>query len=203
MYRHDRNGYAGELRVTIISDGTRGAIGAAGVGAAQNLPEGLIDAAGNLTSLAGGDYNLTAPVPGEHIEAPIHRLTVRRGATPISGVTFRPVETSPNVVDVLQLLAQGEALTVTPEQLIDIQAVLDALPDAKGLPQLAADARQAAADARALLQAQQGTLVYHLGTNSDGSARFYTLDPNNFKPQQVTIRAAGRDIGVAAIAGSF
>ena len=124
VYRHDRAGYTGELRFSITSDAEYGAVGTQGVGAARNLPDGLIDAQGYARASAGGDYVMAGAVPGVNVLPPMHRLTVRRGSTPVASVGFRPVETSPGVIDVVQLIQSGAALALTPEQATTVQGLI-------------------------------------------------------------------------------
>lgn len=123
QFRHDRAGYTGPLRVHIESTAAYGAAGLAGLGQGQGFADGIINLAGLLKAADGGDYNAAGTAPGEGFIPPEHRLTVYRGATAISSLSFVPVETAPGIVDINTLLSQGRAVAATPEQLLSLAAV--------------------------------------------------------------------------------
>ncbi|QLG11727.1 hypothetical protein HLB42_21485 (plasmid) [Deinococcus sp. D7000] len=132
QFRHDRAGYTGPLRVHIESTAAYGAAGLAGLGQGQGFADGIINLAGLLKAADGSDYNAAGTAPGEGFIPPEHRLTVYRGATAISSLSFVPVETAPGIVDINTLLSQGRAVAATPEQLLSLAAVAAELEQQNG-----------------------------------------------------------------------
>lgn len=118
----------------------------------------------------------------------------------------RPHEHPPGsgVWDFHDLGGDDRPLVVDRVQRAGVQEVLDLLPEARRLPGVISDAEKAAADARALLEAQQGTLVYHLpGAAPPGFERFYTLDPANFQPSTVKVVVLGEERELDVIQAGF
>ncbi|GGO32739.1 hypothetical protein [Deinococcus humi] len=127
QFRHDRAGYTGALRVHIESTAPYGAAGAAGLGQGNGFADGIINLAGELKAADGTAYSAAGTAPGEGFIPPEHRLTVYRGSTPISSLSFVPIETSTGIVDINTLLSQGRAVAATPEQLLSLAAVAEEL----------------------------------------------------------------------------
>ena len=165
------------------------------------LPDAQQPRLGKIVPLSGqGDVLLLGATLGDP-EPPY--LTLR--VYPTGGVvgrgdpitlSGRPHEHPPGsgVWDFHDLGGDDRPVVVSREQRASGQEVVSLLPEARRIPGVISEAEKAAADARALLEAQQGTLVYHLpGAAPAGMERFYTLDPANFQPSTVKVTVLGEE----------
>ncbi|MCP2015610.1 hypothetical protein L1280_002778 [Deinococcus sp. HSC-46F16] len=118
-YKHARDGDDSDLTFEITADGPHGAIGQDGVSARVGFPVGRINEAGWAVSEDGSPYRLNST----EVAGITYRLTVKRGRTAVSSVTFTPGAVA-GEIDVVALLRAGQAQLATPEMLGSLTGLL-------------------------------------------------------------------------------
>lgn len=130
-FKLDRNGDTAPLRVSIQSDAPFGALGAAGLGRASEIPEGKLDENGFLRALDGTPYLLPMARLGIDPEPPPHRLMVRRDDKIIANVRFSP-KADTAMLDINEQLRQWGPAAIMPGTLDSLREMMNQLQDLLG-----------------------------------------------------------------------
>lgn len=118
-FLHDRAGDTSALTFELAADGAHGAVGPLGISPRTGFARGIIDAQGWAKAQGGSDYIINeAELVGAN-----YRLTVLRGTTAISSISFVPAAIN-GIVDVNSLIREGISEVATPQQLLALNEAI-------------------------------------------------------------------------------